>query len=68
MAAWKHFNTKARNNNAVGIYHETYEITENHYESFYGNMPLYGLAHAMKHTPITANTLTARKRLYNRPN
>lgn len=63
LAAWKNFNQKAGNNEAVGIYHETYELKAGNYESVYVNMPLYGLGKALKHIPITAERGSARKRL-----
>jgi heme-degrading monooxygenase HmoA len=68
LNAWKNFNKKIGNNDAVGIYHETYELKKGHYESVYGNMPLYGLGKAMKHIPITAERVSARKRLNNTEN
>ncbi|KRG13721.1 transcriptional regulator [Virgibacillus soli] len=63
LQAWKNFNTKVESNDAVGIYHETYELNKGRYESVYVNMPLYGLGKAMKHIPITKKTITATKRL-----
>src|SRR5690606_41206250 len=63
MRAWKDFYQKANKNAAVGIYHETYYVTPNHYESFYSNMPIYGLAGAFGHEKITAHTATAKKRM-----
>lgn len=63
LSAWKNFNQKVGNNRAVGIYHETYELKSGHYESVYGNMPLYGLGKAMKHIPITKEKMGAMKRL-----
>jgi len=63
LRAWKAFNKKVGNNDAVGIYHETYEIKKGNYESVYNNMPLYGLGKAMKHIPITAELNSARSRL-----
>lgn len=63
LIAWRNFNKKVGNNNAVGIYHETYELKKGNYESVYGNMPFYGLGKAMKHIPITAERISARKRL-----
>lgn len=65
LTAWKAFNKKVGNNNAVGIYHETYKVNKGNYESVYGNMPLYGLGKAMKHIPITPEIISARKRLKN---
>lgn len=63
LSAWKNFNKKIGNNDAVGIYHETYKTKSGDYESIYGNMPLYGLGKALKHIPITEKRNSARKRL-----
>ncbi|WP_042460031.1 DUF4188 domain-containing protein [Neobacillus dielmonensis] len=67
LTAWKNFNTKVGNNDAVGIYHETYQVTSGEYEAIYGNMPLYGLGKAMKHIAITEKKNSAHKRLNRRP-
>jgi hypothetical protein len=63
LTAWKNFNSKVGNNDSVGIYHETYHVRKGEYESLYGNMPLYGLAKAAKHIPVTSNLHSATKRL-----
>ena len=63
LTAWKSFNQKVANNDAVGIYHETYHLKKGEYESVFRNMPLHGLAKATKHIPITAELTTAKKRL-----
>ena len=63
LSAWKNFNKKVGNNDAVGIYHETYQIKNRSYESIYGNMPYYGLGKALKHIPITSERNSAKKRL-----
>nr|WP_106784288.1 DUF4188 domain-containing protein [Lysinibacillus timonensis] len=63
LKAWREFNQKVGNNDAVGIYHETYVVRKGEYESFYGNMPLYGLGKAMKQIPITSKINSAGKRL-----
>lgn len=63
LKAWRNFNKKVRNNEAVGIYHETYEVKVANYESIYRNMPVYGLGKAMKHIPITPEHLSAKQRL-----
>lgn len=65
LTAWKNFNKKIGNNDAVGIYHETYEVKPGNYESVYGNMPIYGLAKAMEHIQINGDSNSARKRLKN---
>ena len=63
FSAWKNFNRKVGNNSAVGIYHETYQISKRHYEAIYANMPKYGLGKALNIIPITAERNSARKRL-----
>ncbi|MFP5108154.1 DUF4188 domain-containing protein [Neobacillus sp. C211] len=63
LSAWENFNKKVGNNDAVGIYHETYQIKNRSYESIYGNMPYYGLGKALKHIPITPERNSAKKRL-----
>lgn len=45
--AWAAFNRKARNNSAVGIWHETYVIGPNNAENIYNNMPPFGLGGAV---------------------
>src|SRR5690625_116551 len=49
LNAWKNFNQKVKNNKAVGVYHETYEVKAGHYESVFRNMPKYGVGKAKKH-------------------
>lgn len=63
LTAWKKFNQEARNNDAVGIYHETYQISSGNYESLYVNMPHYGLGKGLNHIPVTVEKNSARKRL-----
>lgn len=63
LAAWKNFNRKIGDTDAVGIYHETYVVPNGHYEAIYGNMPVYGLAKASGHMPVTAEVRSANKRL-----
>lgn len=63
LTAWKHFNQKVGNNDAVGIYHETYQLNSGQYETFYGNMPAYGLGKALKPVAVTSKLNTARDRL-----
>ena len=63
LTAWKSFNQKVGNNDAVGIYHETYQISKGNYEAVYANMPQYGLGKALNPNPITAQQNSARERL-----
>ena len=63
LTAWKKFNQKALNNDAVAIYHETYQVSKGQYEAMYVNMPVYGLGKVLTPTPVTIEKNTARKRL-----
>ncbi|MCC6867066.1 MAG: DUF4188 domain-containing protein [Ignavibacteria bacterium] len=44
--AWVAFNKKVSKNNAVGVWHETYKISQGNYENIYINMPIFGLGKA----------------------
>ena len=46
----------------VGIWHETYLIEPDKFESIYGNMPLYGLAAAGNHVKAEGRLATAKER------
>lgn len=63
LTAWKKFNTSVRNNAAVGIYHETFQVQQGQYESVYVNMPFYGLGKALEHHPVASVQNSARQRL-----
>ncbi|WP_078382460.1 DUF4188 domain-containing protein [Sutcliffiella halmapala] len=63
LKAWNDFNKKVGNNEAVGIFHETYLISEGKYESIYGNMPKFGLGKVFGNIPVTPATKSARNRL-----
>ncbi|WP_223702174.1 DUF4188 domain-containing protein [Sutcliffiella deserti] len=63
LTAWKNFNEKLGNNDAVGIYHETFQVKKGSYESIYSNMPHYGLGKTLKHLPVSLKHDSARKRM-----
>lgn len=63
LKAWKNFNRKAADNQGVGFYHESYQLTGKKYESVYTNMPFHGLSNALSKVPITKHSNGARKRL-----
>ncbi|KKB73675.1 MULTISPECIES: DUF4188 domain-containing protein [Bacillus] len=63
MTAWRNYYQKSAASGAVGIYHETYTVPKGRYETFYHNMPLFGLAKAYGHTPVTRRTKTAEQRI-----
>ena len=48
---------------SVGIWHETYVVEADKYETVYGNMPQFGLAAAGAHAPAVGTKETARRRL-----
>jgi len=60
--AWKRFN-QAAENDAVGLWHETYRVPAGSYEVVYANMPPYGLAAATAPTPVGRRGDSARERL-----
>jgi len=63
LPAWKEWNRSARASNAVGIWHETYKVGADEYESIYGNMPRKGLAFAGAHEPVSRKGLSAARRI-----
>ncbi|SDN97867.1 DUF4188 domain-containing protein [Alkalicoccus daliensis] len=63
LTAWKKFNKEARNNHAVGFYHETFHVKHGDYESIYVNMPQYGLGSAVKHGPVIPSQDSASERM-----
>ena len=63
LAAWKRFNQAVGADGSVGIWHETYLVDPDRYESVYGNMPAFGLGGAMEHVQAVGRRQTARLRL-----
>ena len=63
LDAWKKFNQAIGADGSVGIWHETYTVNPDQFESVYGNMPRFGLAAAMEHVQAVGRRETARKRL-----
>jgi hypothetical protein len=61
--AWKRFFRQSFKGGAVGIWHETFKVQAGAFESFYANMPLYGLAKASQAVPIKEKLETMRGRL-----
>ncbi len=52
--AWGAFNRRARDNDAVGIWHETYLVKPEDCENIYRDMPAFGLGAAIGLSPATA--------------
>jgi hypothetical protein len=46
VPAWRDWNRRIRDTEAVGIWHETYQVRAGAYESIYVNVPVFGLAAA----------------------
>ena len=62
LPAWREFNRLVRDNGDVGIFHETYRVGRGTAESFYGNMPPFGLGRATAVVRLGADS-SARGRL-----
>ncbi len=65
LKAWQRFNRVVGGDGSVGIWHETYLINPGNYEAIYGNMPIFGLAAATKHVPVTGRKENASQRVGN---
>ncbi len=63
LGAWRRFNKAVGTDGSVGIWHETYQVAPGQYEAIYGNMPVFGLAQAAAHSPVTGRRETARRRM-----
>jgi hypothetical protein len=63
LAAWRKFNELVGSDGTVGIWHETYMVNPDRFETLYGNMPRFGLGAAMEHIEAVGRRQTARKRL-----
>ena len=63
LESWKAFRGAVGDGGTVGIWHETYQVKAESYESVYGNMPRFGLANAFEHIPVTQATKSARQRI-----
>ncbi|QTI68307.1 DUF4188 domain-containing protein [Gordonia polyisoprenivorans] len=60
LLAWRWFNKRFADRNAVGIWHETYVIGE--HETITSGMPPWGLAEAVGAVPVGLGTKTAAQR------
>jgi len=63
LPAWRRFNRLVGTDGSVGIWHETYLVASDQYETVYGNMPVWGLAAASAHVPARGRRETAARRL-----
>lgn len=62
--AWKAFNRLIGGGGDVGVWHETYQVKAQQFESVYANMPRFGLARAQgaEHLPVARRGNTAAER------
>ncbi len=60
---WVKFNKRVGSNGDVGIWHETFKVTDGNYECIYNNMPLFGLAKASKAVAISGKKDSANGRM-----
>jgi len=63
LPAWRAFNKAVGDNGSVGIWHETYAVSAGGYETFYGNMPPFGLGVAGQLMPAVGGKQSAGGRL-----
>ena len=61
LPAWRRFNRLVRGSGDVGIWHETYRVSDGHYEAIYGNMPRTGLAAVGEHSPLGSTSTAAQR-------
>lgn len=63
LQPWQDFMKNIGGDGSVGIWHETYQVNPDQYESIYGNMPAFGLAKSLTHVPISEKTRSATDRI-----
>jgi hypothetical protein len=63
LPAWAEFNRRIGGDGSVGIWHETYSVERGRFESIYANMPLFGMARATEHVPVTSRLDNAQLRM-----
>lgn len=63
LPAWREFNRLVRDNADVGIFHETYRVGPGTAETFYGNMPTFGMAAAVGIVPVAQRGQSAARRM-----
>ncbi|TQS40008.1 DUF4188 domain-containing protein [Cryptosporangium phraense] len=67
LEPWRKFNAAARKSDAVGVWHETFQVRAGEYEAVYANMPAVGLARAGRHVPVRSKADTAAARIGKAP-
>jgi Domain of unknown function (DUF4188) len=64
LRAWGQFRQSVGNSGDVGIWHETYMISEGQYENIYHNMPPFGLGRVGQLVEVTGALGTATSRMH----
>ena len=63
LPAWSAFNRNIGTDGSVGIWHESYSVSQGNYESIYANMPPFGLGKAGKLEKAVGRRESAQGRL-----
>ena len=63
LPAWTEFNRRVGAPGVVGVFHETYLVSEGKYEAVYVNMPRFGLALAGEVVPAVGRMQSAKERI-----
>lgn len=63
LPAWIKYNRQLLENDAAGIWHETYRIAPGMQENIYTNMPDFGLGKASKLVPVNQKGESGRERM-----
>jgi hypothetical protein len=63
LPAWREFNRTVRASGEVGIFHETYRVGPGTAESFFGNMPMFGIGKAVGIAPASSRGNAAARRM-----
>jgi Monooxygenase af470-like len=66
LPAWARFRRNIGDSGDVGIWHETYLISEGQYENIYHNMPPFGLGRVGQLVEATGHRESALKRIRSR--
>jgi hypothetical protein len=59
LEAWRRFNRLIRDSGDLGVWHETFRVAPDQFESVYANMPVFGLAAAGRHVPVNRSSTAA---------
>ena len=59
LPAWTRYNARAKAAESVGVWHETYRVTEGTYEAIYVDTPRLGLGRTVEPTPVGSTSRAA---------